>query len=247
MSEQELQSYSPQSLISQALAQNLPIATLERLMDLADRWEAKQAKIAFTEAMANFQKECPIIKKRKDGNKTKTGYVAFKYAPIDHILTEKNKVGETVQELISRNGFSYIIKTPSFTVESVTVDVEIRHIAGHSEVSSVTMPLVAKTDIMSAPQVVAGTITLCKRYSFCNGFGIITGEPDLDGMRLPDKPKEEIPTPIDTNKEKEIKKCSTLEELEDLYKKFSPKEQLTYKKIFSSVKSMILDSKKKEQ
>jgi hypothetical protein len=232
--------YSPQGLISQALAQNLPVATLEKLMDLADRWESKQAKVAFTKAMSEFQKECPIIRKRKDGNKTKSGIVAFKYAPIEHILTEKNKNGETVQELISKNGFSYIIKTPSFTADSVTVDVEIRHISGHSEISSVTMPLVNKTEMMSAPQVVAGTITLCKRYSFCDGFGIITGEPDLDGMKLPNKPKESIPEPQEkVDWGKLIKSCESIKELKAIWKRMNEAEQNEHREAFNKIKSNI--------
>lgn len=244
---EEIIGYSPQSLISQALAQNLPIATLERLMDLADRWETKQAKIAFTESMAKFQKECPIIRKRKDGSKTKAGFVAFKYAPIDHILTEKNKNGETVQELISDNGFSYIIKTPLFTVESVTVEVEIRHISGHAEVSSVTMPLVNKTEIMSAPQVVAGTITLCKRYAFSNGFGIITGEPDLDGMKLPNKPKETIPEPKEkVNWSKLIGSCDSLKELSGVWEHMSEEEKQLHKATFTKIKANIQAETKKK-
>lgn len=245
---EELVGYSPQSLISQALSQNLPVATLERLMDLADRWESKKAKIAFTKAMSEFQKECPIIRKRKDGSKTRAGFVAFKYAPIDHILTEKNTNGKTVQELISENGFSYIIKTPSFTTESVTVDVEIRHILGHSEISSVTMPLVNKTDIMSAPQVVAGTITLCKRYSFCDGFGIITGEPDLDGIKLsPQKPKETIPEPTEKiNWSKLIKSCEAIKELNAIWARMSEKEQEEHRETFNKIRLNIKDATKKE-
>lgn len=244
----DLQSYSPQGLISQALAQNLPVETLERLMDLADRWDAKQSKIAFTTAMSKFQKECPIIRKRKDGSKTKSGFVAFKYAPIDHILTEKNKEGKTVQELISENGFSYIIKTPSFTVESVTVDVEIRHIAGHCEISSVTMPLVTKTEIMSAPQVVAGTITLCKRYSFCDGFGIITGEPDLDGMKVPNKQKEDIPDPKEkVDWSKLIKNCDTIKELKAVWTRMSEPEQEEHRETFNKIKLNIESANKKEK
>jgi len=35
---------------------------------------------------------------------------------------------------------------------------------------------------MSAPQVVAATITFRKRYAFCNAFGIMTGDEDIDGQ-----------------------------------------------------------------
>ncbi len=251
--------FAPQRLLEIALTNNAGIEQLEKLMDLQERWEAKQAKIAFTEALSKFQKECPIIRKRKDGSKTRSGAVAFKYSPIDHILIEKNKNGETVQELITKNGFSYIVKTPLFTTESVTAAVEIRHIAGHSETSSVTLPLVTKTEIMSAPQVVAGTITLAKRYAFCNGFGIISGEPDLDGMKVPNGEKQQpenkadagasgIPGPTEkVNWEEQIKKAATIKELKALWARMSESERAKNKETFTKIKLNIESAAKKEK
>ena len=60
----ELMTYSPQGLISQALAQGLPVETLERLMDLSDRWEEKQAKAAFFNSLSVFQSKCPELVKQ---------------------------------------------------------------------------------------------------------------------------------------------------------------------------------------
>ena len=232
---------SPHGLLSQAIAQNAGIETLERLMDLQDRWEKKQAKKIFDEAMALFQSKCPIIKKTKNGGKTKSGNVAYKFAPIEDIVKQ-------TKDLIAECGFSYIIKTPSFTDGSVEVSVEARHNAGHSEVSTVTFPLVTKTDIMSAPQVVAGTVTFAKRYAFCNAFGIVTMDEDNDGKDPNVKPKTEtIPEPKErVNWGKLIKGCETLEELTGVWGRMSEKEKETYKNSFSTIKANIESAKKSE-
>lgn len=242
----ELQNNSPHSLISQALAQGLGIDVLERLMDLQERWEKNQAKKAFDEAMSIFQSKCPIIKKTKNGAKTKSGTVAYKYAPIENIVSQ-------TKNLIAQCGFSYLIKAPSFTNDSVEISVEVRHNQGHSETSTIKMPLVSKTDVMSAPQVVASTVTFAKRYAFCDAFGIMTMDSDNDAKPMEEQKQiEKIPEP----KQKEvipfdwtdtIKSCKTTKELKALWERLSEQEQATFKKTFEDVKGFIEDAKKKEK
>src|SRR3954470_10422840 len=52
---------SVDNFISQAIAANAPIETLERLFALHKDVKAEQAREAFTQALANFQGDCPII------------------------------------------------------------------------------------------------------------------------------------------------------------------------------------------
>ena len=86
----ELQSNSPYSLISQALAQGSGIETLERLMDLQERYDKAQAKKSFLEAMSNFQSAIPELKKtRTVSYPSKTGgSVKYNYAPLSSIIKE---------------------------------------------------------------------------------------------------------------------------------------------------------------
>ncbi len=237
-----IQDNSPQGLISQALAQSLPIEYLERLMDLQERWEKTQAKKAFDNAMSVFQSRCPIIKKKKQGGKTKSGVTAYHFAPIEDIVAQ-------TKDLIAECGFSYLIKTPIFTEKEVTVSCEVRHIAGHSEISSVTFPLVTKTDIMSAPQVVAGTVTFTKRYAFCNAFGIMTMDDDKDAQNHNQtKTKESIPEPQEkVDWGKLIRGCETTKELNAIWKRMSEQEQNEHRESFTKIKSNIESANKKEK
>ena len=59
----------PQALITKALEMNANIDTLERLVLLAKEVRTVTAREAWYEAMAQFQKRCPAIKKSKKAKK----------------------------------------------------------------------------------------------------------------------------------------------------------------------------------
>lgn len=165
---------NPQSLIALAVTQGASVETIGKFMDLQDRYEAKIAKRAFDAAMADFQSECPVIKKEKSGAIV-SGKVAYKYAPIDAIVSQ-------VSKLIAKHGLSYAIKT---TVENnrLTAICIVKHKLGHSEESSFEVPGGEGTSLMSGPQKVAAALTFAKRYAFCNAFGIMTGDEDNDAQK----------------------------------------------------------------
>ena len=193
---------SVENFISQAISQSLPVETLERLFDLRIKVKAEKAKEAFDSAMAKFQGECPVIEKSKNGGATKSGKVAYKYAPLDSIVSQ-------VKSFITNNEFSYKTNSETFA-DKVKVTVIVKHSLGHSEDTSVEVPLGTKTDIMSAPQVVASALTFAKRYAFCNAFGIMTGDEDNDAT------EEKKNTKIDELKAK-VDEINNIDELRKFY------------------------------
>lgn len=165
--------FNVEALISEAIKQGTPVDTMERILAMRRELKAEFAKEEFDRAMAKFQSECPVITKTKEV-KTKSGVVAYRYAPIESIV-------EQVKVPLQANGFSY--STNMELLESgVKVSVKVTHAAGHSELTQMSVPLGTKTDIMSASQVVAAAQTFAKRYAFCNAFGILTGDEDNDAV-----------------------------------------------------------------
>jgi len=190
-----------ESLITQAIDKGVPVETMERLLTMRRELKAEYAKEAFDRAMAKFQGDCPVIVKSEPGGKTNSGQVAYYYAPLDVIVSQTKK-------LIQENGFSYAIETETLT-DKVKVTCTIKHEAGHSESSSVEVPLGTKTQVMSASQVVASALTFAKRYAFCNSFGILTGDKDDDAEKTKTvevKPVEKVESPkiSDTQKLKHL-------------------------------------------
>jgi len=180
-----------ETLISLAIKNNVSVEALEKVVAMRRELRAEQAKEMFDSAMANFQGACPVIEKTKAGGKTKSGQVAYYYAPLDVIVSQ-------VKELLQSFGLSYAINTKTLEGNKVYVVCIVKHIAGHSEISEIEMPLGQQTGVMSAPQVVAAALTFAKRYAFVNAFGILTGDEDNDAQQPTQQyqPKTSQPTHV---------------------------------------------------
>lgn len=168
-----MQSQSVEQLISQAISQNVPVETMERLLAMRRELKAEWAKEQYVISMANLQATLPIVKKTKLV-KTKDGSDAYRYAPLDSIILQ-------TKALIQKHGFSYSTEVDTTKPGIVKATCVITHIAGHKERYEMEVPLGGKTAIMSDTQVTASASTFAKRYAFCNGFGIMTSDEDADG------------------------------------------------------------------
>ncbi|MDE2015984.1 MAG: ERF family protein [Patescibacteria group bacterium] len=166
------QEMTPLQVISQAvLAGNVPVETMEKLMNLQERWEANKAKKEFDKSLAQFQSELPTIKKTKTV-KNKDGTVRYSYAPLESII-------EQTKGLLSKHGFSYRFDTKVNGMIEVTC--RLTHESGHSETSFFAVP-VDKDAYMTAPQQFASALTFAKRYTFNDIVGIMTADEDNDAQ-----------------------------------------------------------------
>lgn len=169
---QSMQTAPANTLIAQAIEKGADISVLERLFDLQERWEKNQAKKEYDEAMTQFQAECPIIPKIKDGSRTKSGELAFKYAPLDYIV-------KIVKPILAKHQLSYDFKTVKDDAgATIAIRCFAKHIGGHSDYSEMDLGQGGGTSIMSDEQIKAAKTTFAKRYAFCNIFGIVTEDED---------------------------------------------------------------------
>ena len=136
--------------------------------------KAEYAKEQFYSAMSEFQAACPIIKKTKAVH-TKSGIVAYRYAPIDSIVFQ-------TKDLIRHYGFSYSVDTTPYDGR-VEVTICVSHKLGHENSVKVNLPFVERTAMMTNAQVESATMTLAMRRAFCNAFGILTGDEDNDARK----------------------------------------------------------------
>ncbi len=157
-----------QRLMEIAINTNADVDKLEKLMDLQDRFEKKEAKKAFTQAMARFQSQCPVIKKTKTGHN-------FKYAPMCDVIDQ-------VKTLESDCGLSHRFEQDTQN-DSISITCVVSHIDGHSEKLRLEA-LADQTGSKNAVQAIGSTITYLQRYSFLGSFGIATADEDMDG-RIP--------------------------------------------------------------
>lgn len=163
-----LASINPEALIAHAIENKTDVSVMKELLAMRAALRAENAKSEYDRAMAAFQAECPIIQKTKAGANN-----YYKFAPLDHIILQ-------VRELIRKHGFSFSI-TSEITEGWVKAICTIKHEGGHSEESVFQCPIDANPkNAMSAPQRYGASMTFSKRYSFCNGFGIMTADEDVD-------------------------------------------------------------------
>ena len=171
---QELKVIDTQALLMQGMESKADAAVMRDLYSLAKEMKADQAKEMFFAALAKFQSECPIINKTREV-KSKNGGIMYRYASLDDIILQ-------VKEKLEENGLSFMFK--SETVDGGIVQhCEAHHIAGHTEVSSFGVPI-DSSSFMGNAQKAGSASSYAKRYSFCNAFGILTGDQDDDGQSL---------------------------------------------------------------
>lgn len=163
---------SPAHLIEMAVEKGTDPQNLEKLMDLQERWEAKQAKKAFDDAFAAFQADCPPIVKQKEVNLGGGGYSYAAYEDIMHIIRQP----------LANHGLAL-----SFDSEWIeggllkTVCIVSGH--GHERQSSVTLPVPSEMRVNSTQKGGAG-LSYGKRYSVINALNLSVVGEDSDAAKL---------------------------------------------------------------
>lgn len=163
---------TPIDLLSQAIDKGVGIDALERLMDLKERYDAKQAEKAFYVAMNQFQANKPKLKKTKVAD-FGAGKAKYSYNPLA-------KIQEAIDPVLSRFGLSY--KWERQQSESlIRIACIVSHVDGHSE----------STWLESGPdssggknplQSIGSARSYLKRYTLEDALGLSSDDDD-DGKK----------------------------------------------------------------
>ncbi len=179
-----------QTLTQVVTTPGIGIDVVERMVALLERQETRQAQTAYMDAMAECQKEIPQI--QKDGRIMVKGTERSRYALHEDIDT-------AIRPIYSRYGFavSYDTKPEGGKIE---VSMKVSHRAGHSETTTIALPIDA-SDFRSSVQSVGSTITYAKRQLLAMKFNIVTRGQDDDGQggskRIDDDQAQDLQCLID--------------------------------------------------
>lgn len=172
----------PQALIAAAVSGGSSIETLERLVTLAKDVQAHEAKAAWHRAMAEFQRQCPPIRKTRTARittRTGGGY-QYSYAPLGEIM---DKIAPVMGPL----GLSVSYRV-SHEPEAIVAVARVSHELGHYEESGPVRMPVAKYDGTGAnqAQLVGIASTYAKRYALLAIIGLSPeDDPDARGNEPP--------------------------------------------------------------
>lgn len=165
---------TPGDLLRLAVQNGADIGMLERLLDLQQRFEEREAAKAFVASMSAFKREPIEIYKRKGvGYHTKEGdFVGYKHAQLSDVT-------DAIAPAMARHGLSF-----GWDVEQqgnqITVHCIVTHERGHSK----TVTMVGAPDTSgkkNAIQQVASTVTYLQRYTLLAVTGMSTKDEDDDG------------------------------------------------------------------
>lgn len=166
-------STTPAMLLNLAIEKGADLDRLEKLMDLQQRWEANEARKAYTAAMSAFKKNPPEIEKdRHVTYKTNSGTVDYHHASLGNVTG-------TINSALGLHGLSAAWDTEQ-TEKGIKVTCKITHIMGHFESTSLT----AASDTSggkNAIQALGSTISYLSRYTLLALSGLATHDMDDDG------------------------------------------------------------------
>lgn len=165
---------TPAVLLHMAVEQGRDLDYVEKLMDMQDRWEDKQAEKAFNQAMADFSANLPTIEK--------TVYVEH----FDGYHADLGLMAKAIREAMAPHGLSFAWKTTQGDL--ITVACVIKHRGGHSE--SVTLSAAPDTSgSKNSIQAIGSAVKYLERYTLESATGIVASGADDDGrgaVREPD-------------------------------------------------------------
>lgn len=230
---------SPNGLLSQAIALNANIDTIERMVALQREWQKEENKKAYLKAFTDFQSEMPPLKKNKkvkydtkDGNK-----VDYSYSELDYIRKQ-------IQPLLKKHGFSFRFEFEDIDGQFLCKCIS-SHINGHSESSTMKAGRDTsgkKNDIQS----IGSTRSYLERYCLVAVYGLTSADEDNDGKTSSKTEKKElIPAPTEKiDWIPLIKKCQTKKELSGIYQRMTEEEKTEHKDLMKEIQNNINASKK---
>lgn len=165
-------------IVSAAVEKGLDAAALKDLLAVYERVRAGNAKQEFDRAYAAFKATCPPVQRKSINAQFKTvdrngQQVWRKYASLEDIEA-------TIREPLGANGLSFRWTSAVVDGGKLTLTCVVSHEGGHSESSSVTLPLDSKAGC-SEQQKMGAALTYAQRYSLVQALGITTADEDTDG------------------------------------------------------------------
>lgn len=165
---------TPAELIMAAVSGQADLEKVEKLLELQERWEKRQAEKAYNKAISDFKSNPPeIIKETSvDFKSERTGQrTHYKYAALANVI-------EKVTPELSKHGLAISWRTSMNGKVSVTC--RISHELGHYE--ETTLSADSDTSGSKNPiQAMGSAITYMQRYTALALLGLACSDADDDG------------------------------------------------------------------
>jgi hypothetical protein len=170
---------TPMEMVGRALEMGVTADILKQMMDLRDREEARNAKLAFTKALAAAKAEIRPIMKTREVDYTPQGKQRVNYRHEDLAGIE-----EQVVPILAKYGLHYRFESDNGIDRPLTITCVLEHDDGYST----RTPLSAGADSSGGKnslQAIASAATYLQRYTLKLALGLSVSHDD-DGKASTD-------------------------------------------------------------
>lgn len=164
---------SPAGMMLKAMAQGASLEQVEKMMDLQERWERREAEKAFADAMSDFKKTPPVILKNKHVYYENNNGSVTEYDHATHDAVTLAIIGG-----LAKHGFSHkwqVVQRDS----KVVVTCVITHKLGHSE-STTLESAPDKSGGKNEIQAIVSAKTYLERHTLLAATGLSTSDMQRD-------------------------------------------------------------------
>jgi hypothetical protein len=167
-----------------ALNPNIDIDKMQRLLDMHQQMQDREARKQFDEAMAAAQAEMPVVLRNKYNEQTRSRYANFE------------AIAQAISPVVTRHGFSLSFGTDASPMAGhYRITCELSHRGGHSKHYHADIPADATgmkgNANKTATHAFGSTMSYGRRYLELLIFNVATGD-DNDGNRQSPAPVETI-------------------------------------------------------
>lgn len=157
-------------LLRIAVEKNLDVASIGELVRMEREIRADRARIAFSQAFADFKRRCPMIHRSAQG--VGGGGARYNYARLEDIQ-------QAIDPILSACGLSYSFN-PTTSADSAVTMMILRHSEGHSEsFGPFSIPTATRAG-MSDQQKVGSAESYARRYALVAALSLRVGDQDDD-------------------------------------------------------------------
>jgi hypothetical protein len=181
---QEVAVATPMAMLDRALSSGATPETLEKLLNMQERWEKSQARKAFDTAIAEAKAKLRPVARNREGHNNK------RYADFA-------AVARAVDGILSEHGLSYRFR--SMQNEKINVTCILSHRDGHSEETTLSGPA-DTSGSKNAIQAIGSTLTYLQRYSLMQALGLAAADDDDGALPITDEQADELRDLVTTTK-----------------------------------------------
>lgn len=224
---------TPMAMIAEAVRQGVAPEQLDKLLALQERWEANEAKKAYSAAFVAFKAEAQaIIKDKHVSYRTDKGTTAYDHATLAAVCAD-------VIPRLHRHGLAHRWKVESLPDKGVRVRTVLLHERGHEEEVACFEGGADTSGGKNGIQGIGSTTAYFQRYGLLAGCGLATKDDDGKGAG-----SEQTAVVPDPEGQKKLEACGSLNALQKAWEALTVDQRKTLAAVKEACKQRIKEADK---